>query len=562
MKSAGHPRSDKPLTGVPDEAWEAARDRERVIRQLVLEPPVYGTRSEVMTTAAADLGLSPHHLYRLLKAYGTDPRTRSLLPKTPGPQAGQRRLDPRVETIIEEEIQTQYLGLLKPKKSKLMKGIHARCKAEGLPKPARETVEGRLTAISRREQTRRRHGRKRARDDFAPICGSLEAERSLEIVQIDHTPTDIMAVEPDTLEVIGRPFITLVVDIRTRMYCGFYLTFDPPGASSVAACVAHAVMDKNDWLVARGLPPRWPVAGLCEIIHVDNGKEFHSKAFTRACEDYGIEVRYRPPATPHMGGHVERRIGHLMQELHLLPGTTFSNIKERGVYDPAGNACLTIAEIEWLVASIILEHHASFHEGIGTSPNAKWAADTEGRTFRMPADLRTFHRDFLPFEDRAVQRDGVHLFNISYWHDALTPFLHDKRKVTVHYDPANLSEVFIRGMSGEYLEVPYRNLRRPTISKWELRAAARALRRQGQAGVDEAMIFDMVLARRKLVEEASGRSRRARLERARGARPGSGPTLPAAEPTRTIDADFQVVPDGDDDVPLELPYYETEDWDD
>jgi putative transposase len=223
VKSAGHPRSDKPLTGVPDEAWEAARDRERVIRQLVLEPPVYGTRSEVMTTAAADLGLSPHHLYRLLKAYGTDPRTRSLLPKTPGPQAGQRRLDPRVEAIIEEEIQTQYLGLLKPKKSKLMKGIHARCTAEGLPKPARETVEGRLTAISRREQTRRRHGRKRARDDFAPICGSLEAERSLEIVQIDHTPTDIMAVEPDTLEVIGRPFITLAVDIRTRMYCGFYL---------------------------------------------------------------------------------------------------------------------------------------------------------------------------------------------------------------------------------------------------------------------------------------------------------------------------------------------------
>jgi putative transposase len=41
-----------------------------------------------------------------------------------------------------------------------------------------------------------------------------------------------------------------------------------------------------------------------------------------------------------------------------------------------------------------------------------------------------------------------------------------------------------------------------------------------------------------------------------------GPTLPAAEPTRTIDTDFQVVPDGDDDVPLELPYYETEDWDD
>ena len=59
MKSAGHPRRDKPLTGVPDEVWEAARGRERVIRQLVLEPPVYGTRSEVMTGTAARLGVKP-----------------------------------------------------------------------------------------------------------------------------------------------------------------------------------------------------------------------------------------------------------------------------------------------------------------------------------------------------------------------------------------------------------------------------------------------------------------------------------------------------------------------
>lgn len=557
-----HPHRDKPLADVPDKVWALAHEREKVIRHLVQKPPAHGTTGEVMAAAAAELGLTPNHLYRLLKAYEADPRTRSLLPKAPGPQAGGRRLDPRVEAIIEDEIKTRYLTLLKPRKSALMKGIHARCAAEGLGRPARETVDARLAEISQREQTRRRHGRKRARDVFDPIQGSLEAERALEIVQIDHTPTDVMAVEPDTLEAIGRPFITLAVDVRTRMYCGLYLTFDPPSAASVAACVAHAVMDKGDWLAARGLPPRWPVAGLCEVIHVDNGKEFHSRAFTRACEDHGIEVRYRPPGTPHMGGHVERRIGHLAQELHRLPGTTFSNIQERGVHDPAGHACLTIAEIEWLVASIILEHHASFHEGIGTSPQAQWASDTAGRTFRMPPDLRAFHRDFLPFEERVVQRDGVHLFNISYWHDALAPLLHDRRSVTVHYDPANLSKVFIRGLSGDYIEVPYRNLRRPAISKWELKAAVRALRRQGRAGVDEAMIFDMVLARRKLVEEACGRSRRARLERARGARPGSGPALPAGGGADMIDAEYRIVPEGgDEDTPLDLPFFETEVWD-
>ncbi|MCR6630172.1 MAG: hypothetical protein NVV74_09060 [Magnetospirillum sp.] len=181
---------------MPDEVWQTARKRERVIRTLVQQPVLYGARSEAMVAAANELGITLQYLYRLVKAYAADPRTRSLLPKIPGPQAGLRRLHPRVETIIEEEIQTRYMDLLKPKKSLLMKGIHARCAAEGLGKPARETVEARLAVISKREQTKRRHGPKKAREDFNPIRGSLEAERALEIVQIDHTPTDVMGWSP------------------------------------------------------------------------------------------------------------------------------------------------------------------------------------------------------------------------------------------------------------------------------------------------------------------------------------------------------------------------------
>ncbi|GAA4256992.1 hypothetical protein [Azospirillum formosense] len=74
-----HPCGGQPLTGVPDEIWEIARERERVIRPLVLEPPACRARSEVMAAAAAELELSPHHLHRRLKAYEADPRTRSLV---------------------------------------------------------------------------------------------------------------------------------------------------------------------------------------------------------------------------------------------------------------------------------------------------------------------------------------------------------------------------------------------------------------------------------------------------------------------------------------------------
>jgi putative transposase len=47
-------------------------------------------------------------------------------------------------------------------------------------------------------------------------------------------------------------------------------------------------------------------------------------------QEYGIRIDYRPPGTPHFGGHIERLIGTTMGAVHLLPGTTFSNVAEKG----------------------------------------------------------------------------------------------------------------------------------------------------------------------------------------------------------------------------------------
>lgn len=541
-----------------DDAWSLARRREPVVRKLVEADIPYGARTELIAAAAAELGIAQSHLYRLLKAYKADPRTRSLLPQTPGPATGMRLLDQRVEAIIKDEIEANYLTQLQPKKSKLVRDIHARCHRDGLPRPARKTVLIRLSEISKREQLKRRRGPKAAADKYDPVLGTCSAERPLELIQIDHTPADVIAIEEETGEPVGRPHVSLAIDVCTRMYGGFYLTFDPPSATSVACCLLHTVMDKSDWLTARGLPTAWPVLGLPETVHVDNAKEFHSRAFTRACEDYGIAIRYRPVRRPKFGGHVERRIGHLSQELHLLDGTTFSNIKERGAYDSMGKACLTIAEIEWMVATIILEHHASFHEGIGTAPQARWKELTSGMAFRMPPNLRDFHRDFLPWQERRMQRDGIHLFGVRYWHDALIGALNTEAKLVVHYNPADLSKLFVRGASGSYLEVPYRNLRRPAISLWEHRAAVRALRRSGRAGVDEEMIFDMILLRRRKLEQIRGTSRKARLDIARSGAVPRQAMLPAPAPALPPPGGG----DRDEDRPLELPYYETEAWDD
>ena len=123
------------------------------------------------------------------------------------------------------------------------------------------------------------------------------------------------------------------MDVFSRMVTGFYLTMDAPSRLSTSLCLLHSVYDKTAWLKAREIEEAWPVAGLPDRVHVDNGADFRSRAFKRGCENAGIAIDWRPPGTPRFGGHIERLIGTQMGRLHLLPGTTFSNAQDLAEYD-------------------------------------------------------------------------------------------------------------------------------------------------------------------------------------------------------------------------------------
>jgi putative transposase len=55
-------------------------------------------------------------------------------------------------------------------------------------------------------------------------------------------------------------------------------------------------------------------------------------------------------------------IGTMMGAVHLLPGTTFSNIAEKGTYDSEGRAVLTLSELErWLALQVAGVYHLTVH---------------------------------------------------------------------------------------------------------------------------------------------------------------------------------------------------------
>lgn len=527
-----------------EDAWAIARHRERVLSQLPARPSQAAIRD-----AMEELGMSRATLFRWLRRFRDSARTSSLLPRRRGPDPGVQPFEPAVLTIVERHFEELYATRRKPTLTRYWREIAADCRAGGLSIPSIRRLQRWLIAKNQADLLRKREGKGKSEPVFLATPGRFEAERPLDVMQIDHTSVDVTVVDPDTRLALGRPTLTLAIDVKTRMVMGFHLSLEPPSLLAVALCLTHAVMDKTAWLAARGVAAAWPARGLPGIIHVDNGAEFHAAAFDRACEEHGIGLVYRPPGTPRFGGHVERLIGTMMGAVHLLPGSHFSNVRERGDLDPEQTAALTLGELEtYLALEIVGVYHARAHKALGRPPNAAWNEGIAEMAVRYPKDPRLFLIDFLPAKTRILQRNGLHLFQIRYWSEDLRWLVgHGDGELTLKYDPRDLSRIFVR-VGSDYCEARPADLTRPAIALWEHHAALRALRAAGRRAVDEDLIFSTILAQRALVDEAVRATKATRRAQARRP-PPANPAIETLAPPAS-------------DPPRALPYFPVEEWDD
>jgi putative transposase len=172
---------------------------------------------------------------------------------------------------------------------------------------------------------------------------------------------------------------------------------------------------------------------------------------------------------------------------------------------------MTMRELErWLTLQITGIYHRSLHRGLGRSPQQAWNQAMKSLAqVRLPYSEQQFYMDFLPYERRAI-RDGIRMFNIFYWTDSLTTLLHRSHNVSaVHYDPRDLSRVYVKDRQNEFIEVPYRTRSFIPITLEEQRWAARKLRNEN-AAVNEQALFRAIEQRREMVEEAQKKTTRTR----------------------------------------------------
>jgi len=503
--SPGAASSARDLANYSAEVWQQAVEQERRVKEWF---DAGDLSADARAGVAKALDLSDRQLRRKLKKYRLMRSIAAFLPEKGGTPKGSTQLDPALEAMMRRRITEALESSPDIAINDLAPLVTSDAKAMGFSPPGQTTIARRLRAL-------------RGDPDLLPsaigdelkyrrraVRGATAASFPLLRTQLDHTIADVHIIEPNTLEPIGRPVLSMLLDESTRVILGMTLSLEAPSRLSVGLCIHHAVMPKADWLRSVGVPNgSWPGYGLMREIYTDNAQEFHALSLKRACEAYSISMKFRPPGHPAAGGLIERAIGTFMTKVRLLPGSSYSKVLREIPKRAHRGARLTLAELHGILAREVSRYHKIRHEGIGMPPLAAWErgwnVNGEIASPRVPESGEHFLLTFLPAEPRVVTREGVNLFGLDFQSPGLAPLVEPGRKRMVRFDPRDLTRVYVEA-DGHHVVADLAGRSVQPFSLWEYREVRRAQLAAGRS-IDTDSIAADIEANREIVKKAVAR---------------------------------------------------------
>ncbi|MBI2239396.1 MAG: DDE-type integrase/transposase/recombinase [Magnetospirillum gryphiswaldense] len=203
-----------------------------------------------------------------------------------------RRLDAEVIRLIDEGIDQRFMQREQPPARaahdyvvRMLDDLnHVNPPERKLRLPSLRSIYRAIARLDDYEVTLRRFGKRIADLKYHVVREAPKPTRPLERVEMDHTKLDLMVLDDAVGTLRGRPWLTLAVDVYTRMPVGFHLGFSDPSANTVVSCLLHAIRPKT--YVAERYPDikhTWDCYGVPETLVVDNGRDFHSIDVELAC---------------------------------------------------------------------------------------------------------------------------------------------------------------------------------------------------------------------------------------------------------------------------------------
>lgn len=367
---------------------------------------------------------------------------RCLIPDTASKGNRRERLHPEVRKIMQKAIHERYLCAQKGDREYTMRDTHTQVRKDVLEYrakpgndwievPAERTVRAEIARYSKYDQSVAREGKEVADRRYRYTLAAPITEYPLQGCEIDHTEADIIVIDAKTGEILGRPWLTVIIDRATRMVIGIFLSMLPPSAYTVMACIVNAILPKHYIADLADLSPEdWPCFGIPEMIVSDNASEFKSVQFQDAMDQLGILYEPAPVHDPEYKGIVERFFGTVAEQFFwTMPGTTFGNINRRGDRNPSKAACLSLEDVNKLLHRwVVLEYNRSVNSGLGTVPLMAWNNLTQDHPTRPVDGSVDLAMLMLEPVIRVIQDTGIRYENLDYQ----DRYLNELRKRGVH----------------------------------------------------------------------------------------------------------------------------------
>ena len=470
---------------------------------------------------------------------------------------GVGRLSREVEAIVHEAIDEVFLKSKTCSAEAVHNAVHVRLQllnatrvaSRVLEPPSLRTVQRRLKSLYAFDLAVARFGYKEAERRFANNLGARPASKILEVVEIDHSPVDILVVDAKGV-VIGRPYVTTVLDRFSRSVLGLHLSLAGHGTEAVFEALRHALLPKTYLKRKYGdLNLCWERYGWPERVLMDNGPEFHAEAVAQALIDLSIIAEYAASRDPDDKPHVERFLKTLNYScVHGLPGTTLANVKDRIGFKSEDEACLTLEKLDRILHVWICDvYHKRPNAGLqGRTPEAMWSLGAEAHPPQLKRNVADLEITFARVAESRISNDGIDLNTFKYVSPELLNLrrmLPEMAKVSVRWPWHDAGHIWVwDSHTHQYLKVPNRNQEMAGLTVDQAKAANKALAEPGNphrevnATAQETIrgMVNQALADRKL----KGRRKGARLDNqtskplrdSDAAQPPASTPAPAAEP--------------------------------
>lgn len=354
------------------------------------------------------------------------------------------RFSPEIEHLINEGISKVYLTQERRSSEDVCSYVIGRAieiglcsrSGEDIQFPTARTIQRRIKSLDPYVVTRAKKGALAAEKMARASGRKTISETVMSIVQIDTHYLDVHVIDESTGDVIGRPFLTCIMDIATRVIVGIYICMYPPSAVTALGALKDMLSRSN-----RGLP-----GGIPARIVPDNGVEFANSSFVRICEALAITISPAQVRDPNGKAHIESFFRTLTHGIvQKLAGTTFSNPIELGDYNALKKAVFTIDQLSSFVEEWINEvYHKTIHTRTRRAPIIHWEQKTQQIT---PISLSDGEVDALARrpETRSIHRGTIQYDYIEYYSHALSTIeAQGHITVTILIDDLNLNSILVQ----------------------------------------------------------------------------------------------------------------------